>query len=242
MLDPGACPSPPEPEPYAGNVPRSARVSILDLDRTLTRNGTYTPFLLQAAWTLAPWRLSLVPVVLTCMAAYKLRLISRKRLKELMHRALIGPRSGRTEIATVARRFAQRLDRTNIYPAARALIEHERSNGQILIMATAAHRFYAAAIANQLGIEHVVATESAWIDNELTPILGTNCHSRDKLSRLSEYLQQNGIERQACHCRFYSDDHSDLPTFEWCDEPIVVNPSLRLRRLASDRGWRVLRW
>lgn len=227
-------------------VPSTLRwsgVSVFDLDRTLLKGGTYTPFLLHSARLNAPWRLLLVPVVLVLMAAYKLGSISRRQLKEAMHRTMLGTSIGRATIAKLAERFADQQHETTVYPEARALIERERAAGRLLIMATAAHRFYAVAIADRLGIEHVVATESVWQGDDLTPgIDGTNCHSRDKLDHLVEYLRRAGIDRGDYGVRFYSDDHSDLPIFAWCDEPVAVNPSPQLHRIASRQGWGILDW
>ena len=36
-------------------------LAIYDMDRTVTRRATYTPFLLHCAWRLEPWRLRLMP-------------------------------------------------------------------------------------------------------------------------------------------------------------------------------------
>ena len=68
----------------------TSALAIYDMDKTVTRRATYTPFLLHAAPRLAPWRLLLLPVVLVTMLAYALKLIDRGRLKELNYRLLIG--------------------------------------------------------------------------------------------------------------------------------------------------------
>ncbi|MDQ3143410.1 MAG: HAD-IB family hydrolase, partial [Pseudomonadota bacterium] len=44
--------------------------AIYDMDRTVTRHATYTPFLLHCAWRLEPWRLILLPLVVGSMLAY----------------------------------------------------------------------------------------------------------------------------------------------------------------------------
>ena len=54
-------------------------LAIYDMDRTVTRTGTYTPFLLHAAKALNPLRLALVPLVPLTMGAYALRLMVRER-------------------------------------------------------------------------------------------------------------------------------------------------------------------
>ena len=39
-------------------------LAIYDMDRTVTRRATYTPFLIHCALRRAPWRLLLLPFVL----------------------------------------------------------------------------------------------------------------------------------------------------------------------------------
>ena len=65
-------------------------LAIYDMDRTVTRHATYTPFLLHCAIRRAPWRLLLLPFVILSMLAYVAKLIDRGRLKEINHRLLLG--------------------------------------------------------------------------------------------------------------------------------------------------------
>ena len=59
---------------------------------------------------------------------------------------------------------------------------------------------------------------------------------------ITGWFARTGFARAATHIRFYSDHASDRPTFDWVDEPVAVNPHAKLRRLASDRGWRIVDW
>ena len=76
----------------------TAQLAIYDMDRTITRNPTYTPFLIHAALRLAPWRLLLLPAVMVTMLLYLAKLIDRGRLKEINYDLLVGrgrePRPG----------------------------------------------------------------------------------------------------------------------------------------------------
>lgn len=65
-------------------------LAIYDMDRTITRKATYTPFLTHASLRLAPWRLLLMPAVLLASLAYALKWIDRGRLKEVSYQILIG--------------------------------------------------------------------------------------------------------------------------------------------------------
>ncbi len=217
-------------------------VTILDLDRTLTRTGTYTPFLIYAASKEARWRLLMLPAVVLFMLAYKLRLLRRKTLKEAMHRLMLGERLSMSAVERLSEGFAERTMRSNVYTDAIRLIAEEQRQRRTVILATAAHRFYGQAIAARLGIDHVVATESVWKNGVLCARLnGENCYGIDKAAAVESALEAFGLARSAIHVRCYSDDVSDLPSFEASDEPIGVNPSARLAKMCRTRGWPVLR-
>jgi HAD superfamily hydrolase (TIGR01490 family) len=216
-------------------------VTILDLDRTITRRGTYSPFLLHAAIRRAPWRLLLIPAVLACMIGYRFGLMARKDLKQHMQALLLGRAVPKATVANLAESFADRVMRANVHPAMIELIARERAEGRILILATAAHRFYAAAIARRLGIDRVVATESVWRDGMLSPaVQGENCYGANKAIAVHRHLRATRLDRTAISLRCYSDDASDLPCFEASDEAIAVNPSKKLARASAARGWPVI--
>ncbi len=65
-------------------------LAIYDLDRTVTRVATYTPFLIHCARRRAPWRLLFLPVTAASMLVYAAKGINRGRLKEINHWLLLG--------------------------------------------------------------------------------------------------------------------------------------------------------
>lgn len=216
-------------------------VTIIDLDRTITRHGTYSPFLLFSARRLAPWRLVLVPLVMLSMAAYKLRLIRRRTLKEVMQRLMLGRTLDRKTAIDLADAFADHVLTSNLNDDAVALIVREQEQGRVLILATAVHRLYAEAIARKLGIQHVVATESVWRGASLTAAIeGENCRGIEKAGRVQARLDSPGLDCSSLSIRCYSDDASDLPCFELANEPVAVNPTRKLSRLARARRWPIL--
>ena len=144
-----------------------ARLAIYDMDRTITRRATYTPFLIHAATKLAPWRLALMPFVLLAMLAYVLKLIDRGRLKEINYNLLIGRGIAPERLEPVIESFADRQLATNIMPGARRSIAADRAAGRRLVMATASYRLYAAAIASRTSgsrmSRHGARVSAAWI-------------------------------------------------------------------------------
>ncbi|HEU0134291.1 MAG TPA: haloacid dehalogenase-like hydrolase, partial [Allosphingosinicella sp.] len=132
-----------------------ARLAIYDMDRTITRRATYTPFLIHSATRLAPWRLVLLPAVLLMMLAYVLKLVDRGRLKEVNYTLLIGRGIAPERLEPVIESFAEKQIATNIMPGARRAIAGDRAAGRRLVMATASYRLSAAAIARRLGFDDV---------------------------------------------------------------------------------------
>jgi HAD superfamily hydrolase (TIGR01490 family) len=218
-------------------------VSVFDLDRTVTRRGTYTSFLLQAAWARSPWRLLLAPVAILYFLFHLLGGMSRKRLKERLQAIFLGSRIGRQEVAGLAQAFTGRLRSSGFFDEAIDRIEAERKEGRRIVLATAANAFYVDEIARELGIEDVVCTQSVWDgDHLLSRISGENCHGGEKLAMLEAHFAKAGLDRAALHVRFFSDHVSDSAVMRWADEAVVVNPRRRLRAYAAAAGWPVLSW
>ena len=80
------------------------RLAIYDMDKTITRRPTWTPFL--RAWARAhPRRLAGLAATAGPVALYLARRIDRARLKEMTQRLVMGRSVGRTEAARVAEVF-----------------------------------------------------------------------------------------------------------------------------------------
>ena len=228
---------------YGSRSSMTTTLAIYDMDRTITRRPTYGAFMAHAVMRLAPWRIVLAPLVIATTLAYLFRLIDRGRLKELNFRLLIG-RVSPARLERLVEDFAARQVRTNIMEGARARLAEDKAAGRRLVLATASYRLYAAAIAQRLGFDDVIATDVEYDARGRTVarIDGVNCYGLGKLDMIEAWLQRQGLEREAVHIRFYSDHISDAPVHHWSDEAFATNAHARLVRLAEDEGWEVLDW
>jgi HAD superfamily hydrolase (TIGR01490 family) len=219
-------------------------LAIYDMDRTVTRRPTYTPFLLHCAVRRAPWRLLLLPLVMLSMLGYAARLIDRGRLKEINHRLLLGAKIHPRELKPLVDGFADRQVANNIRRGARAAIARDKAQGRRLVLATASYRLYADAIAERLGFDDVIGTSSViGLDDRVhARIAGENCYGPAKLRMIADWVERSGLKGGHGHVRFYSDHVSDRPAFEWAEKPVAVNPHGKLRRLAEERGWGIEDW
>ena len=219
-------------------------LAVYDMDRTVTRHATYTPFLLHCALRRAPWRLLSLPLVILSTLAYLARLIDRAKLKEINHHLLLGRRIHPRDLQPLVESFADKQVRTNIRPGARNAIARDKSENRRVVLATASYRLYADAIAARLGFDDVIATGSIiGLDERVhAKIAGENCYGPAKLRMISDWVDKSGLKGEHGHVRFYSDHVSDQPAFEWADEPVAVNPHGKLRALAEQRGWAIEDW
>ncbi len=219
-------------------------LAIYDMDRTITRTPTWTPFLAFAMRRRARWRLALLPWAAIAGLAYVTKLIDRAHLKQTTQKWLLGGSIAADHLATLTAAFADHVVATGVLDGARARIASDRAEGYRLVMATASYAFYARAIAERLGFDDVIATESEHDPaGALIPkIAGENVYGMAKLRAVRAWMERETLVREDCRIRFYSDHVSDAPVLEWSDEPFAVNAHGPLKAMAKRRGWPLLDW
>lgn len=219
-------------------------LAIYDMDRTITRTGTFTPFMIYAALRLAPWRLIFVPFAALVMLAYVCGLIERKRVKELNQAMLIGRRIRTERLTPIAESFAEKILQTNVRAGALESLADNRAAGRRLVLATASSRIWVEPIAAKLGMDDIVATSAIkGIDDYVShKVDGENCYGPAKLRMIEAWMGLEKLDRRQCRIRFYSDHVSDVPVLEWADEAIAANPHHDLRVEAKKRGWAIVDW
>lgn len=206
------------------------RIVIYDLDRTLTRQPTFTPFLAFAAARLAPWRLALLPAWVAMMVGYKLGLCDRTTLKRRGMRLMLG-RPDAARLEEVAVEFARGRARL-LHPGAERAVAQDRQEGCTLAIATAAYALYAVPFGALLDIDHVIG--SPW-DGGLSA--GPNCYGPEKLARVQAWFDTLDIARSAVSIRAVSDSFADAPLLDWADEAWFVTSSASAAQQARARGW-----
>lgn len=156
-------------------------------------------------------------------------------------RFAVGPlvRIGAAELQALREEFVLTCIEPIIAPAAPALLERHRIQGDTLLIITATNSFVTAPIARLLDVDDLLATELEQVDGRYTGrIAGTPCYQAGKCRRLEEWRAQQSD--RYTHLTFYSDSHNDIPLLSVVDRPIVVDPDPELRLEAGTRGWPVI--
>lgn len=124
-------------------------------------------------------------------------------------------------------------------PAAARLLQRHRDQGDTLMIITATNDFITGPIAEQLGVDYLLATQAEMIDERYTgEIDGVPCYRDGKVQRLYEWLESHHESLQGSW--FYSDSHNDLPLLRKVTHPVVVDPDPVLLREAQTAGWPVI--
>ena len=142
----------------------------------------------------------------------------------------------RPEIREVFEQYIKK----SFYMEALALIEEHRQIGDKIVLLTTTSFDIAEVIAEHLGIEYIatvaVIEDGRYTDRFVEPIP----YEEGKLECAGIYCRENGFELETAY--FYTDSHADLPLLEKVGNPRVVNPDIRLARVAKKRGWKILRF
>ena len=195
------------PSPSAGR-PRSV-VAAFDLDGTLARHDTLTPFL-----RLVAGRARVLGAVARSAPALARAARDRGERDAAKEQVLRSTLRGYTidALTEAAARYAPTVPlRDDVVAHLRA---HQRDGHETLLI-SASPAIYVRAIADHLGIDHVVATELEVVDGVVTGrYVGRNCRAEEKLRRLIEWLGDRDVELHA-----YGNSPDDDPMLSRADHP-----------------------
>lgn len=225
-------------------TPKPVLLAIYDMDKTVTRRATYNGFLLHMAFNKSPLRLFLSPLLPFGLLLYLLKIWDRGRLKQFSQMLLIGRRVSPEKFARYLESHADLVVGRNVYPQLLARVAEEKAAGYRHVMATASYRLYVEAIAHRLGFDDVIATNLSTDSSGhvLARIDGHNCYDAAKLDLVKGWMVTNGLEREDCHIRAYSDHVSDAPLLGYADEAYATNPHEPLAEMARANGWEIIDW
>ena len=146
----------------------------------------------------------------------------------------------RSQLDAWHQQFMQRKIRPIILPRAAELIA--RHAGDLTAIVTATNRFITAPIADELGVEHLLATDiEESVDGTFSgKPRGTPTFREGKIRRVDEWLGARGTRLADYESWFYSDSLNDLPLLERVDHPVAVDPDRTLRAKAAERGWEII--
>ena len=149
---------------------------------------------------------------------------------------------GATESIAARAPFMSAVVLKGIKKSALDLVQGHQQAGDLVAIVTATNEFVTRPIADAFGVEELIAIDLVRdAQGEFTgEILGTPSFREGKVTRVEAWLAARNLGWQDVETTFYSDSMNDLPLLEKATHPVATNPDERLRRLATERGWRIL--
>jgi HAD superfamily hydrolase (TIGR01490 family) len=135
----------------------------------------------------------------------------------------------------------EREVRSHAAPGAWPVLQEHRQAGRPLVLLTSSSPYEARMATEQFGLDHRLSTAYEVRDGRFTGrALRPICYGGGKVLIAERCAAEQGWDLDGSF--FYTDSITDLPMLERVHNPRVVQPDLRLRRLARRRGWPVLDW
>jgi HAD superfamily hydrolase (TIGR01490 family) len=130
--------------------------------------------------------------------------------------------------------------RPHVYRDALDLVARHRERGEKSYIVSAALQEIVDALVRELGFDAGLGSEAEVERGAYTGRLVRRLDGRRKAEVVGELASADGID--LAESTAYSDSASDVPFLEAVGYPVAVNPDRKLRGIAAERGWRVLRF
>jgi putative phosphoserine phosphatase/1-acylglycerol-3-phosphate O-acyltransferase len=145
------------------------------------------------------------------------------------------------DLDEMGERLFQRKIAPVMYPEMRELVRAHQRQGHTVVLSSSATSYQVEPVARYLGIDHVLCNRFTVHDGVLTgdvdqPVLW-GPGKADAVQKLA-----GDLDIDLGQSYFYADGDEDLALMYLVGHPRPVNPGKRLARVASTRGWPVLRF
>jgi len=130
--------------------------------------------------------------------------------------------------------------RPHVYRDALDLAARHRERGERSFIVSAALQEIVDALVAELGFDGGLGSRAEVEDGEYTGRLERRLDGRAKAEALAQLAREENID--LAESTAYSDSASDVPFLEAVGHAVAVNPDRKLRGIAAERGWRVLRF
>jgi HAD superfamily hydrolase (TIGR01490 family) len=213
--------------------------SFFDVDGTLVRTNLLHPTVFYLANQNNPLR-SLGVLARAALGGPRMavaEMLDRRRFNELLFAAYEGTSHDRLMI--LADEAFDTVIRPAIYPGARDLVSRCRDEGHDVVLVSGALDFLMDRLVKHLGATSHVSNRLEIKDGYATgKLLRPIVAGPEKARLLREWASAHGHDLGDCFA--YSDSYSDVPMLSVVGHPCVVNPDLRLRKLARTYAWPVV--
>jgi HAD superfamily hydrolase (TIGR01490 family) len=127
-----------------------------------------------------------------------------------------------------------------VYDEPLRLVQQHRERGERVYIVSATLQEIVEHIAADLGFDGAIGSTCEIVDGVYTGRSLRAAHGEGKARAVRELADADGLDLAASTA--YSDSYTDVPFLEVVGHPVAANPDRRLRRIAAERNWPVVRF
>ncbi len=200
--------------------------AIFDVDGTLVRGKTERLFFCYLVRTK-----KLKP---TQALSFLVRLAAKPGSRYQNKTYLVGMEVAETE--RLGSRCFEEIIRQRLRPGALACVQGHRTQGRRIVLLTGSLSFLVLPLKDHVGADWLIATELAQCDHLFTgDILGLHPRGENKRVLLEELARSQDLDLSCSYA--YGDHEEDVPVLLGVGQPVAVNPTRSLQRIARERCW-----
>ncbi len=160
-----------------------------------------------------------------------------------IYQIAIDDMQGKTKdyIFGIGRECFEKDVKQRIFPQALDIIRKHQAQGDKVVLISSGPTMTLEALKNYLQADAAYSIgpviENHVLTNEIPSPL---CHAEGKVYYAKLYCAASGLKLE--DSIFYSDHYSDLPLFEVVARPVVVNPKRKMKKIALQKGWEILKF
>jgi HAD superfamily hydrolase (TIGR01490 family) len=215
--------------------------AFFDADGTLMRTHIGMYFMRLATEGMSPWRRALWIAAAAPRALGYLILdqVDRGEFNRRFYQNYqqIPPAAARARADEIFREVME----PRLFPAALERVAEHRGRGEPVVIVTGSLDFLVAPLARRLGaagaLSAVLAEENGRFTGDLR---GAAVSGAEKARLARAWARERMIDLEASTA--YGDSTADLELLRLVGNPVAVNPSPKLRRVAEAAGWPIERW
>ncbi len=213
--------------------------SFFDVDGTLVRTNLLHPTIFYLANQSNPLK-SLGSLVRAAASGPRMALaeaIDRRRFNELLFATY--ERISRDRLLLLADEAFDRVVKRALFPGARDLVDRSTALGHDVVFVSGALDFLMERLAKYFGAAAYISNRLEFKDGYATgKLIRPVVAGPEKARLVREWARDHGHDLADCFA--YSDSYSDVPMLSVVGHPCVVNPDLRLGKLARTYAWPVV--
>jgi len=217
--------------------PKSNIAAFFDFDETLVSvNSSKIGF----KWLYAHGMLSKIFILKVMIAVLLNRknIISEKRMADIMISFYKNKKL--TDFKTGAHEFYFDYLKPHLAPRVIDKLEFHKKKGHILVIVSGSIRYYLEPAAKDLGIQHLVCTDLEENSHGLLTgkAIGQVCIGNYKKELTLKLVDELNIDLENSYA--YGDNQADIPLLKMVGNPVVVEPTPTLKKVAQKNNWPIL--